>query len=75
MRETSESVSLMMKRFILKKKENNYNVNKNEKHLIGLSNKNKRAQIFIGLANADANNVISPWSFLESDQHFALTSF
>ena len=45
------------------------------KHLFGLSNKNKRVRIFLGLANADANNVISPWNFLESDRHFALTSF
>ena len=35
----------------------------------------KRAQIFIGLANVDANNVISPWNFLESYRHFALTPF
>ena len=48
------------------------NVNKNAKHLIGSSNKNKRARIFIGLVNADANNVISPWNFLEG---FTLTSF
>ena len=41
------------------------NVNKNAKHLIGSSNKNKRVRIFIGLVNADANNVISPWNFLE----------
>ena len=41
---------------------------KNAKHSIGLSNKNKRARIFIGLANADANND----NFLES---FALASF
>ena len=36
-----------------------------------IEKKNKRARIFIALANADANNVISPWNFLES---FALTS-
>ena len=52
-----------------------HNVNKNVKHSIGLSNKNKRARIFIGLGNADANNVISPRNFLESDRHFTLTSF
>ena len=43
--------------------------------LIGLSNKNKGTQIFIGLASADANNLISPWNFLESDRRFGLTSF
>ena len=42
------------------------NVNKNAEYLIALSNKNKQGQIFIGLANAYANNVISPWNFLES---------
>ena len=50
------------------------NVNKNAEQLIGLSNKNKRARIFIGLANANnanANNAISPWNFLEIDRHFA----
>ena len=36
--------------------------------------KNERA-FFIGLVNVDANNVISPWNFLKSDWHFALTSF
>ena len=47
---------------------------KNAKHLIGLlNNLNKRAQIFIGFVNADANSIISPWNFL--DRHFALTSF
>ena len=37
------------------------NANKNAKHLIGSSNKIKRARIFIGLVNEDANNVISQW--------------
>ena len=54
------------------RRKNTENVNKNAKHLIGLSKKNKRVRIFIGLANADANNVISSWNFQES---FALTSF
>ena len=35
------------------------NINNNAKHLIGLSNTNKRARIFIGLADGDARNVIS----------------
>ena len=48
------------------------NANKNAKHLIGSSNKIKRARIFIGLVNEDANNVISQWNFLEG---FTLTSF
>ena len=48
------------------------NENQNAKHLIGLLNKNKQVQIFIGLTNANANNVIPPWNYLES---FALTSF
>ena len=42
------------------------------KHKKGLSDKNKRARSFFGLAKTDANNVISPWNFLEN---FALTSF
>ena len=59
----------------LKNKRTKQDVNKNVKHSIGLSNKNKLARIFIGLANPDANNVISPRNFLESDRHFTLMSF
>ena len=51
------------------------NVNKYAKHLIDLLNKNKAARIFMGLANADANSVISLWTFVKSDRRFALTSF
>ena len=56
----------------LKSKLLTQNVEKNAKHLIGLSNKNKRARISIGLASEDANNIISPRMFLEC---FALKSF
>ena len=35
----------------------------------------KNAKHVTGLANVDANKVFSPWNFLESDRHFALTSF
>ena len=56
----------------LKNKRKNRTYTNYAKHLIGLSNKNKRARIFIGLAKAVVKNVIFPFNFLES---FALTSF
>ena len=48
---------------------------KTERKNFGSTHKNKRPRIFIGLANANAKNVISPWKFLESDRHFALKSY
>ena len=65
------STNIAIVTFVWPSKRNVKNANPNAKHLIGLSNKNKRSRIFIGRANT---YVIFRWNFMKSDQHFALTS-
>ena len=56
----------------LKNKRKNRTKTKMQKNSMAYRTK-ANGRVF-SLANANANKVISPWNFLESDWHFALMS-